>query len=62
MYSTTGSAWLGVAYNKNLLAVANAGTLSFNFANANNATMNYSFTGGPFAGTTQAKSIVRQPY
>ena len=62
MYSTTGSAWLGVAYNKNLLAVATAGTLTFNFANANNATMNYSFTGGPFAGTTQAKSIVRQPY
>ena len=62
MYSTTGSAWLGVAYNKNLLAAAIAGTLSFNFANANNATMNYSFTAGPFAGTTQAKSIVRQPY
>ena len=62
MYSTTGSAWLGVVYNKNLLAAAIAGTLSFNFANANNATMNYSFTAGPFAGTTQAKSIVRQPY
>jgi hypothetical protein len=62
LYSTTGSAWLGTNYNKNLLAVATAGTLSFNFANANNATMNYSFTSGPFAGVTQSKSVVRQAY
>ena len=62
MYSTTGSAWLGVAYNKNLLAAAIAGTLSFNFANANSATMNYSFTAGPYAGVTQSKNVVRQAY
>ena len=29
---------------------------------ANNATMTYVFTNGPFAGTTQTKPIVRQPY
>lgn len=62
IYSTVSSAWLGVTYDKRLFTFAIAGTLSFNFANANNATMNYSFTGGPFAGTTQVKSIVRQPY
>ncbi len=61
-YSTTGSAWLGAAYNPNQLTVTAAGTLSFNFAGANNATMNYNFTTGPFAGTTQSKAIVRQPY
>ena len=61
-YSTTGSVWLGAAYNPNQLMVTAAGTLSFNFANANNATMNYSFSSGPFSGTAQSKAIVRQPY
>lgn len=62
MYSTTGSAWLGATYNPAQLVVTEAGTLSFNFSNANNATMNYTFTSGPFNGTTQPKAIVRQPY
>ena len=62
LYSTTGSAWLGATYNANQLAVIEAGTLSFSFANANIGTMNYSFTAPPFAGTTQSKNIVRQPY
>ena len=62
MYSTTGSAWLGATYNPNQLVVTEAGTLTFSFTNANNAMMNYTFTTGPFAGTTQSKTIVRQPY
>ena len=61
-YSTTGSAWLGTAYDATKLGVTPAGTLGFSFTDANNATMNYTFTSGPFAGLTQAKSIVRQPY
>ena len=61
-YSTTGSAWLGATYNPNQLAVTAAGTLGFSFTDANNATMNYTFTTGPFSGTTQSKTIVRQPY
>ena len=61
-YSTTGSMWLGAAYNPAQIAVTVAGTLSFNFTNADNAAMNYSFTSGPFSGTTQSKAIVRQPY
>ncbi len=61
-YSTTSSLWLGATYNPNQLVVTAAGTLSFSFTNANNATMNYSFTSGPFSGTTQSKAIVRQPY
>ncbi|MEO8101890.1 MAG: hypothetical protein ABI790_05155 [Betaproteobacteria bacterium] len=62
LYSTTGSAWLGAAYNPAQLSVTEAGTLAFNFTNANNATMNYTFISGPFAGTIQTKSIFRQPY
>ncbi len=61
-YSTTGSPWLGATYSPSQLAVTQAGTLSFAFTNANSATMNYTFTSGPFSGTTQSKSIVRQPY
>lgn len=61
-YSTTGSAWVGASYNPNQLIVTEAGTLSFSFANANAATMSYTFTSGPFAGTTQSKAIVRLPY
>jgi len=61
-YSTSGSPWLGVAYDPKLLSVIPAGTLGFSFTDANNATMTYSFTSGPFAGTTQTKTIFRQPY
>ncbi len=61
-YATTGSAWLGAAYNAGQLAVAAMGTMTFNFSDANNASLNYNFTAGPFAGTNQSKAIVRQPY
>ena len=61
-YSTTGSTWLGALYNPNQLTVTPAGTLTFSFNNASSATMHYTFTSGPFVGTTQSKSIVRQPY
>lgn len=61
-YSTTGSPWLGAAYNPGQLNVTQAGTLSFNFTNASNGTMSYTFTAGPFSGTTQTKTILRQPY
>ena len=65
-FSTTSSAWLGVAYDPSQLKVVPAdgktGTLTLNFSDANNATMTYAFTAGAFAGTTQTKPIVRQPY
>jgi hypothetical protein len=61
-FSTTSSAWLGAAYDPALLKVAPAGNLTLNFSDANTATMTYAFTAGPFAGTTQTKPIVRQPY
>ncbi|MEQ1516763.1 MAG: hypothetical protein ABL931_09770, partial [Usitatibacteraceae bacterium] len=61
-FSTLGSPWLGVTYNPSQLQVVPAGTLTLNFSDANNATMTYAFTSGPFAGTTQSKPIVRQPY
>jgi hypothetical protein len=62
LYSTTGSPWLGVTYNPSLLVPLEVGTLSFNFTNASNATMNYSFTAGPFAGTSQSKVISRNDF
>jgi hypothetical protein len=62
MYSTSGSAWLGASYNPGQFVATATGTLSFNFAGANSANMTYSFSAGPFAGTTQTRPIVRQPY
>ncbi len=61
-YSTTGSPWLGVAYNPLQLNVIQSGTLAFNFTTANSATMTYTFTSVPFAGLTQTKTILRQPF
>lgn len=61
-FATSGPQWLGVAFNPALVAVQQMGTMSFNFSDANNATMTYSFTAGPFAGTTQSKPIVRQSF
>ena len=61
-YTTTGSAWLGTTYNPAQLVATPVGTMSFNFANANNANFNYNFTAGPFSGVSQTKPIVRQPY
>ncbi len=61
-YSTVSSAWVGTTYQANLLSVTQAGTMSLIFSGANNATMTYSFTSGPFAGITQSKQIGRQAY
>ncbi len=60
--ATTSSPWIGVPYNAAQFAASVVGNVSFAFSDANNATMTYSFTGGPFAGTTQSRPIVRQPY
>ena len=62
LYSTTGSVWLGANYNPALLTPKEVGTLSFVFTNSSNATMNYSFSDGPFAGTTQSKNISRNSF
>ena len=62
LYATTGSQWLGANYNPGQLAATPVGTMSFGFANANNATLSYNFTAGPFSGTNQTKNIVRQAY
>jgi len=61
-FSTLSSPWLGTTYTPGQLQVVPAGTMTFNFSDANTATMTYAFTSGPFAGTTQTKAIVRQPY
>ncbi|MEO8385074.1 MAG: S8 family serine peptidase, partial [Betaproteobacteria bacterium] len=61
-FSTVSSPWLGTTYTPSQLQVIPAGTMTLNFSDANNATMTYAFTSGPFAGTTQTKPIVRQPY
>ena len=60
--TATSSPWLGVAYDPSKFVPAAMGTISFTFTDANNGVMNYTFTAGPFAGTTQTKQIVRQPY
>jgi hypothetical protein len=62
LYATTGSPWLGAAYNASQLVVTQVGALSLSFTDANAAMMSYTFTSGPFAGTAQSRSIVRQPY
>ncbi len=61
-YSTTSSAWLGASYNPNQLTVTQAGNMSLSFTGSGTAIMTYSFTSGPFAGTTQSKQIVRQVF
>ena len=61
-YSTSGSAWLGAAYDANKLTVSETGTMSLSFNGSNSAIMTYTFTSGPFAGTTQRKQIVRQAF
>ncbi|MEP7156970.1 MAG: CARDB domain-containing protein [Betaproteobacteria bacterium] len=61
-YSTTSSAWLGANYDASRVSVTQAGTMSLAFTSATTAVMTYTFTTGPFAGTTQSKSIVRQAF
>ena len=60
--TATSSAWLGATYDPSKFKAAAMGTVSFAFTDANNAVMSYTFTAGPFAGTTQTKTLVRQPY
>ncbi|MBL8511257.1 MAG: hypothetical protein JNM52_06390, partial [Betaproteobacteria bacterium] len=62
LYTTTSSSWLGASYNPAALSVTAVGTLTLTFIDANNATMNYQFTAGPYAGTNQTKTITRQPF
>jgi len=62
LFTTTGAQWLGAAFNASAVVATNVGTLSFNFANANAATMTYNFSAGPFQGTIQSKQIVRQAF
>ncbi len=61
-YATTGSPWLGATYNASALAVQPVGTMSLNFTSATAGTMTYTFTAGPFAGTSQTKPIERQNF
>ena len=60
--TATSSAWLSATYDPSKFKAAAMGTVSFAFTDANNAVMSYTFTAGPFAGTTQTKTLVRQPY
>lgn len=57
MYATTGSAWLGTAYNAAALAVNKVGSMKLDFLDAGHATMTYTVNG-----VTQAKTIGRQPF
>ena len=61
-YSATGSAWLGTAYDADKLTVSETGTMSLSFNGGDSAIMTYTFSSGPFAGTTQSKQIVRQAF
>ena len=61
-YSTTSSAWLGTGYDASQLIVSEAGSMSLSFSGNASAIMTYTFTSGPFAGTTQTKQIVRQGF
>jgi lysyl endopeptidase len=57
LYRTLGSAWIATTYNPNLLQVITVGNMSFNFSNANNATMSYTVDG-----LSQSKTIERQQF
>ena len=56
-YRTTGSAWLGVAYNPAALAVIPVGSITFSFTDPDNAVMTYDVDG-----VSQSKPLVRQPF
>jgi hypothetical protein len=71
IYSTVGSPWLGTVFDKNAVKVTPAGTITVTFtpdvagsntSKSSNATLTYTFTAGPFAGTTQTKQITRQGF
>ena len=56
-YRTTGSPWLGQAYNPAVLVPQPAGTVTLRFDGAHNAVMTYTIDG-----VTQSKALVRQPF
>ena len=45
LYSTTGSPWIGAAYDLSRLQVSVVGSLTLNFSDSNNATLRYSVDG-----------------
>jgi hypothetical protein len=55
-YRTTGSPWIGTAYNAAALNAQPAGTVTFTFTDLNNAVMGYTIDG-----VTGSKPSVRQP-
>jgi hypothetical protein len=57
LYSTHGSPVIGGSYNPASLVVAQVGTLSITFADANTATMSYTVNG-----VTQTKPLSRLPF
>jgi hypothetical protein len=57
VYRTSGSAWLGTAYNAAALNALPVGTATFNFTDIGNATMSYTVDG-----VTGSKPLVRQPF
>jgi hypothetical protein len=56
-FRTTGSPWIGAAYNPNALAPTAVGTISINFTDLNNAVMSYTIDG-----VTGSKPLTRQPF
>ena len=56
-YRTSGSQWLGAAYNPAAFVVQSAGTVTFTFQDVNNATMSYNVEGA-----SGSKPITRQPF
>ncbi len=61
-YATQGSRWLGAAYDPAAFRVEQIGTLGLRFSGPNAAILEYSFTSGPFIGTTQSKTLIRMGY
>jgi alpha-tubulin suppressor-like RCC1 family protein len=71
LYATSGSPWLGVAYNSANLVATKVGTMSIAFmrdpipqrvTRTSSASMNFSFTAGPYAGVSKSVAIVRQGF
>ena len=57
LYRTHGSAWLGATYDPSRLAVTEAGSLTFTFADSGGATMRYSVDGNQ-----GSVDLARQPF
>jgi len=62
LYSTNASGWLGVPYDPASFTVTRVGTGRLGFTSNAAGVLHYTFSAGPFAGTSQSKPIVRQPY